>query len=150
MIMKSKSYEGARPHTYSAFVSALAETRLRRKCTIGVGVCLYSAAGFIRGGNWNNGANAGAFTLNLNNAPSNVDTNIGFRCARYVLRALLRGQNERSTEPSQTSYRYILTHSFFQAHGAWRRISDLYIRSVLVARIIATAQGGVSGSLLFA
>ncbi|MDC1174850.1 LysM domain-containing protein, partial [Bacteriovoracaceae bacterium] len=28
--------------------------------------------------NWNNGTNAGAFTLNLNNAPSN--TNIGFRC----------------------------------------------------------------------
>lgn len=38
---------------------------------------------FLRGGNWNNGANAGAFTLNLNNAPANSDTNIGFRCARY-------------------------------------------------------------------
>jgi len=36
---------------------------------------------FIRGGNWNNGANAGAFTLNLNNAPENSNTNIGFRCA---------------------------------------------------------------------
>lgn len=36
---------------------------------------------FKRGGNWNNGANAGAFTLNLNNTPSNVNTNIGFRCA---------------------------------------------------------------------
>jgi len=39
--------------------------------------------GFIRGGNWNNGANAGAFTLNLNNSPANVNTNIGFRCAQY-------------------------------------------------------------------
>jgi len=40
---------------------------------------------FLRGGNWNNGANAGAFTLNLNNAPSNTNTNIGFRCvASYV------------------------------------------------------------------
>lgn len=37
--------------------------------------------GFIRGGNWNNGVNAGAFTLNLNNAPSNSNNNIGFRCA---------------------------------------------------------------------
>jgi formylglycine-generating enzyme required for sulfatase activity len=38
--------------------------------------------GFIRGGNWNNGANAGLFALNLNNAPSNTNTNIGFRCAK--------------------------------------------------------------------
>gem|GEM_PF-5792113 len=43
-----------------------------------------AGAGFIRGGNWNNGANDGAFTLNLNNAPSNVNTNIGFRCSRYA------------------------------------------------------------------
>ncbi len=35
----------------------------------------------IRSGNWDNGANDGPFTLNLNNAPSNVNTNIGFRCA---------------------------------------------------------------------
>jgi len=35
----------------------------------------------IRGGNWNNGMNAGVFALNLNNAPSNVNTNIGFRLA---------------------------------------------------------------------
>ena len=34
----------------------------------------------LRGGNWNNGTNDGAFTLNLNNAPSNTNTNIGFRC----------------------------------------------------------------------
>ena len=39
--------------------------------------------GFIRGGNWNNGGNSGAFTLNLNNAPGNSNTNIGFRCARF-------------------------------------------------------------------
>jgi len=38
--------------------------------------------GFIRGGNWNNGTNAGAFTLNLNNTPTNTNTNIGFRVAR--------------------------------------------------------------------
>jgi hypothetical protein len=33
----------------------------------------------LRGGNWNNGANAGVAALNLNNARSNVNTNIGFR-----------------------------------------------------------------------
>jgi RNA-directed DNA polymerase len=38
--------------------------------------------GFIRGGNWNNGGNAGVLTLNLNNAPSNTNTNIGFRVSR--------------------------------------------------------------------
>ena len=102
--------------------------------------------GFIRGGNWDNGANDGAFTLNLNNAPSNVNTNIGFRCARYAPSAGADGQNKSSTEPSQKSHRSILTHPFFQAHGAWRRISDLYIRFVLVAGRLAKAQGGVSGS----
>lgn len=35
----------------------------------------------IRGGNWNNGSRAGAFALNLNNARSNSNTNIGFRPA---------------------------------------------------------------------
>lgn len=33
-----------------------------------------------RGGNWNNGAQAGVFSMNVNNAPSNSNTNIGFRC----------------------------------------------------------------------
>jgi hypothetical protein len=35
----------------------------------------------LRGGNWNNGANAGLFYLNLNNARSNSNSNIGFRPA---------------------------------------------------------------------
>jgi hypothetical protein len=35
----------------------------------------------IRGGNWNNGSRAGVFALNLNNARSNANTNIGFRPA---------------------------------------------------------------------
>ena len=33
----------------------------------------------IRGGNWNNAANAGVFTLNCNNARSNANNNIGAR-----------------------------------------------------------------------
>jgi RNA-directed DNA polymerase len=35
----------------------------------------------IRGGNRNNGANAGLAALNLNNERSNSNTNIGFRPA---------------------------------------------------------------------
>ena len=35
----------------------------------------------IAGGNWNNGVNAGARTVNLNNYPWNVNTNIGARGA---------------------------------------------------------------------
>lgn len=35
----------------------------------------------IRGGNWNNGANAGVFNSNLNNARSNSNANIGGRSA---------------------------------------------------------------------
>lgn len=35
----------------------------------------------MNGGNWSNGANAGLFYLNVNNAPSNANTNIGCRLA---------------------------------------------------------------------
>ena len=34
------------------------------------------------GGNWNNGSNNGLFSLNLNNAASNANTNIGGRLAK--------------------------------------------------------------------
>jgi len=37
-------------------------------------------AAAIRGGNWDNGTNAGVFAFNVNNAPSNWNNNIGFRC----------------------------------------------------------------------
>lgn len=33
----------------------------------------------IRGGNWNNAANAGVFTLNCNNTRTNANNNIGAR-----------------------------------------------------------------------
>jgi len=36
----------------------------------------------IRGGNFNNDSNAGAFALNLNNSPSNSNYNIGFRASK--------------------------------------------------------------------
>ncbi len=42
----------------------------------------------IRGGTWNNGANAGVFSLNLNNPRSNVNWNIGFRLALTKSRIL--------------------------------------------------------------
>jgi hypothetical protein len=38
------------------------------------------AGAVLRGGNWNNDVNAGVFASNLNNAPTNTNTNIGFRC----------------------------------------------------------------------
>ena len=34
-----------------------------------------------RGGNWNNGANAGVFILNGYNSRSYANTNVGFRAA---------------------------------------------------------------------
>ena len=41
-----------------------------------------AARAFLRGGFWVNGANDGCFTLYLGNAPSNVNTSIGFRCCQ--------------------------------------------------------------------
>jgi hypothetical protein len=40
-----------------------------------------SEGALLRGANWNNGTNAGVFAANLNNGPSNVNSNVGFRCA---------------------------------------------------------------------
>jgi len=53
--------------------------------TLGGGKIYYGSAdprAFLRGGDWNNGANAGVFALNLNYSPSDSNTDIGFRCAR--------------------------------------------------------------------
>ncbi len=47
-----------------------------------IGLCLQSLRAALRGGNWNNGANSGVFALNLNNAPSNSNVNIGLRVAK--------------------------------------------------------------------
>lgn len=51
-----------------------------RKTSLAFGLCGVSAGAVIRGGNWNNDVNTGVFTANLNNAPTNTNTNIGFRC----------------------------------------------------------------------
>ena len=40
-----------------------------------------NCSAFQRGSNWNNTSDAGVFALNLNNAPTNTNNNIGFRCA---------------------------------------------------------------------
>jgi hypothetical protein len=48
----------------------------------GKGIWPTQACVFIRGGNWNNGSNAGAFALNLNNSAGSTNNNIGFRCAK--------------------------------------------------------------------
>ncbi|GAB6276227.1 MAG: hypothetical protein SAMD01599839_07670 [Rectinema sp.] len=42
----------------------------------------------LRGGNWNNGANAGLAYLNLNNRRANSNNNIGFRPALSRCRKL--------------------------------------------------------------
>ena len=48
-------------------------------------------AAAIRGGNWDNGTNAGVFAFNVNNAPSNWNNNIGFRCRSSNTSAIFGG-----------------------------------------------------------
>ncbi|HIF9400268.1 TPA: reverse transcriptase domain-containing protein [Photobacterium damselae] len=53
----------------------------------------------IRGGNWNNGSNAGLAALNLNNPRSNANSNIGFRPALDEARnSRLKGCCQSSNE----------------------------------------------------
>lgn len=49
-----------------------------------IGLCLQSLRAALRGGNWNNGVQAGVFALNVNNAPSNTNNNIGLRVAKVT------------------------------------------------------------------
>jgi hypothetical protein len=42
----------------------------------------------IAGGNWNNGGNAGVWTLNLNNVRGNSNNNVGFRADSATPRTL--------------------------------------------------------------
>lgn len=43
----------------------------------------------IAGGNWNNGANAGVWALNLNNVRGNSNNNVGFRADSVTPRTLV-------------------------------------------------------------
>ena len=43
----------------------------------------------IAGGNWNNSSNAGLWALNLNNARSNSNNNVGFRADSATPRRLV-------------------------------------------------------------
>ena len=67
-----------------------------------------------RGGNWNNGANAGVFYLNGNNSRSNANTNIGFRAALalfvYFLRAKAQQKHQGKMDafPGRQGQRYTL------------------------------------------
>ena len=45
----------------------------------------------IAGGNWNNGANAGVWALNLNNVRGNSNNNVGFRADSVTPRTLIFG-----------------------------------------------------------
>lgn len=102
------------------------------------------ARAFLRGGNWDNTSNAGVFTLNLNNAPTNTNSNIGFRCARYVSasRRCLREQ----CRYGGTSVSWIHTDAIHLmcACKTYGKISDLYPYRVPVQ--YRTALGTVSRS----
>ncbi|PIR18757.1 MAG: hypothetical protein COV48_05820, partial [Elusimicrobia bacterium CG11_big_fil_rev_8_21_14_0_20_64_6] len=42
----------------------------------------HNPAAVVRGGGWGNGANAGVFAFSANNAPSDWNYHVGFRCGR--------------------------------------------------------------------
>jgi len=87
---------------------------------------------FKRGGNWNNTSNAGVFTLNLNNAPSHVNTNIGFRCARFSGHYKLEFLSATAIEREQINPRFYS----FSIHILKEKILSLYPKKVRVANLI--------------
>ena len=68
----------------------------------------------ICGGNWNNAANAGVFNVNLNNARTNSNSNIGFRSALLSMPELPRSKNpEAERENKGTCFRSELSKIAF-------------------------------------
>lgn len=68
-----------------------------------IGSYLLYARAAIRGGNWNNEVNAGVFALNLNNAPSNSNNNIGLRVAIPKVFARIGWDKNHPSEQTTTS-----------------------------------------------
>jgi len=86
-----------------------------------------------RGGNWNNGANAGALSVNLNNAPSNSNSNIGFRCTSQV-------RNRKKGEAARLPELLALGGSaekLWEAHRLYLLTEVTGIRPVLPAQFSA-------------
>jgi hypothetical protein len=65
-----------------------------------------------RGGNWNNGGNAGVFACNLNNVRSNSNSNIGFRPALgepsevAASRGRIQNTPERTCDPRPSAEKH--------------------------------------------
>ncbi len=78
-----KSYEAHLLHTDSF-------TLLKR---LRIKYCVQIKKAVIRGGNWNNGADAGPFYVNLNNEPTDSNSNIGFRCCQEPEKNALISRN---------------------------------------------------------
>ncbi len=75
---------GQGPPVTQAHLASLCEARwVGRACeALRAGmISNNSGSVFIRGANWNNGSDAGAFALNLNWGTGNTNNNVGFRCA---------------------------------------------------------------------
>ena len=64
---------------YDGFSLAGAYNSISESPDFCTGYCSPTAA-FLRGGQWNDGAYAGVFTLGFHGAPSYVTTGVGFRC----------------------------------------------------------------------
>lgn len=62
------------------------------------GRCVY------RGGNWNNGTNAGVFYLNGNNSRTNSNTNIGFRSALALFVYCLRAKAQQGQQGKRDAF----------------------------------------------
>ena len=94
--------------------------------------CSECAGAVLRGGNWNNDVNAGVFASNLNNAPSNTNTNIGFRCVfvpgfwvetgRFFWRARsekARSFSSRNSMPLGNFSLFLLGYAKESDHSLW-------------------------------
>lgn len=79
----------------------------------------------LRGGNWNNGSNAGLAALNLNNTRSNSNSNIGFRPALQLRRiGELKGSPESIIEKElHSSPRGNIQSSRAASMGAARKVA---------------------------
>jgi len=84
-----------------------------------------------RGGNWNNGADAGPFCANLNNGPTDTNNNIGFRCCNSSQSQI---HYVRETAVSLNTLKFPTKKEFFGLYGddeQCRRTTSIQIQAEL-------------------
>ena len=107
-------------------------------------------------GNWNNASNAGTFNWNLNNATSNVNSNIGTRVTYFVktidssdIPCLLAKHNNENPRAGRISKRFRTLGWTTKKRPEMKRYGNLYTQICDMNNLIAAHQNARKGKTFY-